>query len=56
MAPVPVARDPLAALKPIRSADDQHEGQRRQCAHSGMRLQPLRKTLLRVGTFLLGFS
>jgi hypothetical protein len=34
-----IARDLLATLKPIRSPDDQHERQRRQRTHSGMRLQ-----------------
>jgi len=37
-----IARDPLATRKPIRSPDNQHEGQRRQCTHPGMRLQSLR--------------
>src|ERR1019366_6812935 len=37
-----IARDLLAALKPLRSPDDQHEGQRRQRTDPGMRPQPLR--------------
>jgi hypothetical protein len=42
-----ITRDLLATLKPIRSPDDQHEGQRRQRAHSGMGPQTLcRRTLL----------
>ena len=42
-----IARDLLATLKPIRPADDQHERQRRQCTHLGLRLQALRlRTLL----------
>ena len=42
-----ITRDLLAALKPVWSADDQHEGQRRQCTYTGMCLQSLRlRTLL----------
>ena len=44
-----ITGDLLATLKPICSADDQHEGQCRQRTNSGMRLQALRLgTLLRL--------
>src|SRR5216684_3211069 len=42
-----IARDLLPPLRPVRSADHQHEGQRRQGTYSGMCLQTLR-----LGTFL----
>src|ERR1700687_2325630 len=41
-----IARDLLATGKPICSSDDQHEGQRGQCPHSGMRLHPPRRRTL----------
>ena len=41
-----IARDLLTTLKPIGSADDQHERQCRERTDSGMRLQALRRGTL----------
>src|ERR1700735_5698008 len=49
-----IATDLLAALKPLHRPDDQHEGQRRQRAHTRMRHQPQHFGLF-LG-FLLGGS